>query len=493
MNLLTDRWIPVLHKDGKVRAVAPHEVADANLIRFAWSRPDFNTACLEFLIGLVFLADPPSDADDWEDRRVPDAQRLQKRLLAHAHAFNLDGPGPRVLQDFEPFDQDDPDRKNMSGLDTLFIGSAGEQTIKHNKDLMVTRRLETVLDLPTAAMALITLQFFAPVGGSGIRAGLRGGGPITTLVDPGNGLWDMVWANVPYGAPGTADNLPWMRSTRTSEKGSPTHITVLEAGNSTYDLEVFFSMPRRLRLGFSATGDQVVGVWQRNLGTNYTETIHPLTPYYEDKDGNLLPCHPNGPRYGYENWLGQVVQGKSSTIRRAVVLGLWEDRMPRETAKVHVSGWNMSNAKAVDYMEARQIVHFLDEERNDLLEHMIEASQDVAQMVADRIGKACGPEMKSHARTLFFELTEEKLSQLYNQLSFGEPLPNVGTDWYQCLRDTAIRLFDQRTTPLLSQRDTKRIKKVIKGRRDLLGIFGKRTQKAKELRANLRTLEGSDA
>ena len=67
-----------------------------------WPRADLNIACLELLIGLVYLADPPADVEDWDRRSAPDPARLREKLAAFAPAFNLLGEGPLFLQDLEP-------------------------------------------------------------------------------------------------------------------------------------------------------------------------------------------------------------------------------------------------------------------------------------------------------------------------------------------------------------------------------------------------------
>jgi CRISPR system Cascade subunit CasA len=256
LNLISDPWIPVRRKDGSRHVIAPWQVADDSLAFPDWPRPDLNVACLELLIGLVFIADPPAGSEDWSARRAPDPGRLRDKLAALAPAFNLLGGGPRFMQDFEPFEtgNNDPNPPDM-----LFIDSAGGQTVKNNADLLVKRERYARLDLPTAAMALFTLQAFAPSGGAGNRTSMRGGGPMVTLVEPeGAGLWDLIWANVPDGKPSPVDALPWTRAARTSEKGQ----VVIEPDS--HPSEAFFGMPRRLRL--VAEDGAGTGVVQRPYG-----------------------------------------------------------------------------------------------------------------------------------------------------------------------------------------------------------------------------------
>ena len=182
LNLVRDAWIPVLLSDGTRRTIAPWQIADADIVALDWPRMDFNIACLELLIGLVFLVDPPEDVDEWQERRAPDARRLRQRLALFERAFNLLGDGPRFLQDLDALQGD------AVSPDMLFIDSAGEATAKNNADLMTWRGRYPSLSPPMAAMALHTFQAFAPSGGAGNRTSMRGGGPQVTLVDMRNWL-----------------------------------------------------------------------------------------------------------------------------------------------------------------------------------------------------------------------------------------------------------------------------------------------------------------
>ncbi|MBL3598197.1 type I-E CRISPR-associated protein Cse1/CasA, partial [Rhodovulum sulfidophilum] len=191
LNLIEAPWIPVLCEDGSRHVVAPWQIAEPGILRPDWPRPDLNLACYELLIGLVFLADPPANNGDWQRRFAPDPDRLKEKLARFAVAFDLLGDGPRFLQDLAPLDG------TPNPVDMLFIDSAGANTAKNNADLMVRRDRYGMLDLPLAAMALYTFQAHAPSGGAGNRTSMRGGGPLVTMVDPGDGLWSLVWANVP--------------------------------------------------------------------------------------------------------------------------------------------------------------------------------------------------------------------------------------------------------------------------------------------------------
>ena len=325
LNLISDAWIPVRQSDGSRAVIAPHRIADPGIAAPDWPRADLNLACYELLIGLVAMADAPAD-----------------RLDAFAPAFELLGDGPRFLQDSEALEG------SPSPPDLLFIDSAGGNTARNNADLMVHRDRYPALDLPLAAMALYAFQQFAPSGGAGNRTSMRGGGPLVTLVDPGGSLWDLIWANIPYGSPAGLEDLPWMRPTRTSDRGQ------IVTPDQSQPVEAFFGMPRRLRL---IGEDRVIGVIQRPYVTNYTGWVHPLSPYYRLKAGTeLLPRHPAAGTLPYRNWEGIVLAARSGDgpdlRQRALcvsdhVARSSDDEVP---LRLILGGWAMDNMKPKDFL-----------------------------------------------------------------------------------------------------------------------------------------------
>ncbi|MFC4730217.1 type I-E CRISPR-associated protein Cse1/CasA [Salipiger abyssi] len=370
LNLISDAWIPVRMANGERSIVAPHQMADPEIAAPDWPRADLNLACYEFLIGLVYLAAPPAHREDWSRKR-PDQVQLETRLADYAHAFELLGDGPRFLQDLEELSG------TPSAPDLLFIDSSGENTAKNNADLMVHRDRYKTLDLPLAAMALYAFQQFAPSGGAGNRTSMRGGGPLVTLADPGTGLWDLVWANTPYGPsdrPAAPEDLPWMRPTRISEKGQ--EVTPSQA----HPVEAFFGMPRRLRL----IGEgRVTGVIQRPYGTNYALWRHPLSPYYRLKAGSpLLPRHPASGRLPYRNWAGVVLsdpqKGDDGLRLRATCIEEIFPRYRTQPKRMIAAGWAMDNMKPRDFLWAELPLLSFDAEAQVLAEALIGAADTVA-------------------------------------------------------------------------------------------------------------------
>ena len=481
--LLSDSWIPVL-RNGKIVTIRPDQIAEPGVIRLAWQRADFNIACLELLIGLVSMADPPKDETDWLARlKKPDADRLHKALGRFAPHFVLTGDGPRFLQDLEAFEK--AEGSDIKSVDMLCIDSAGAQTVSNNADLMVKRNRFTSLPFAEAAIALYTLQAFAPSGGMGNRTSMRGGGPMTTLVHPHDNegerfpLWRLVFANVLLGSPLSSGDareaLPWLRPTRTSENSQ----TVTR--EDSHMLEAFFGMPRRLRLVFE--DEQVVGVVQRPYGTNYEAWEHPLTPYYRPKEDvpGWLPVHPKAGRLSYRNWLGITMEpgGDGKGVRRtARTVRECRNRFQSPDSpgfELMVGGWVMDNMKPVDFaIDTCPGFPGLDEACEDRVRPLVEAAITASNALRMALKSACqldGTSLDTEIEAFFAE-TEGGFKESVRRIMDGAG-SNVEVEWNTTLKNQAIRMFEQRILGGLTDHNIAGIEKKMVARRNLFAALKK--------------------
>jgi CRISPR system Cascade subunit CasA len=396
-NLITDPWLPVRRLNGPREWIAPAQITsdfkNNPILALDFPRPDWNAAVTELLIGLLAMVAPPFDTSDWAELWAeplsPD--ELAEKLTGIAFAFNLDGDGPRCLQDIDPLA--DSDEKPISAL---LIDAPGENAEKKNTDLFVKRAPAQGLCPAYAAAALVTLQTYAPAGGQGNRTSMRGGGPLTTLPLPRRKvagqpapittLWDVVWASVPVLAPkdqppADPDDpdwslvFPWLARTRTSDGNKG---TLPDDGHM---LQQFFGMPRRIRLDFSASGDDcctlegpasetlVRSFRQKNYGVKYDGWTHTLSPHRADPKAGLLPFHPQPGGATYRDWLTWVETPPEKTTQRAIVLDWWGERLKvlraykdygeefdaAETwqSSILACGFDMDNMKARAWLEAR--------------------------------------------------------------------------------------------------------------------------------------------
>ena len=479
LNLITDPWIPVCRASGS-DVIRPDQIAEMDVLFPDWPRADMNLACLEMLVGLVYLACPPENTGDWKTRQS-DPQALRDALAPLAPAFNLLGEGPRFLQDYERIEG------SLNPPDMLFIDSAGDSTAKKNADLMVRRARYPELNPALAAMALFTLQAFAPSGGAGNRTSMRGGGPMVTLVQPERkGLWWLIWANVPDGVPLRGDELewlPWMRPTETSEKKGK--VTTPPEGDL-LPPEMFFGQPRRLRL--VDQGGQITGVIQTPRGTNYKGWVHPLSPYYKIKN-EVLPKHPKPGAFGYRNWGGIVLQNESAS--RAQCLELFLKRTNSAPCRLLVGGWAMQNMSPLDFLWAEAPFFPLDPEGEDLAGRLVDAAECAGYALAYAVKQGRGEDdlttgAGARVREMFFMATQSPFEAQLRCIVDGQS-GQVPGEWLNLLRLKALDLFDREVMPGLADLSETRRQTAVAARRNLLstlsgyGAIGKKLYTALKL------------
>lgn len=516
-NLLSARWLPVRRHDGTRETIAPAAITDRigtnPVVALDWPRADFRLAGLEFLIGLLATAFSPRDDAAWLDRwrEPPAADALEAAFAPFRQAFDLDGPGPRFMQDLEdlPGEPDTPE--------TLLIEAPGEAALRKNTTLLVKRGRVTVLSRAAAAIALYTLQTYAPAGGRGNLTSLRGGGPLTTLIvpsssrtDDGTSLWHVVWANVPCGTSPTIAELPkvspWLAPTRTSENSRKT------TPEDAHTLQAFWGMPRRIRLDFGEaaagtrcdlcgeTDEIVVTGWrQRPNGVRYEAWTHPLSPYYRDKgSGGWLPVHPQPGGIGYRHWVGLLFQLPRAHTRPAETVAAWLRDRRRDAAeaagqseldaRILAGGYDMDNMKARAFVESEMPVIVARDPDAQAAEAafahaLVTAADEAARALRGALRtalfdretgfdatplSAASESFWSRTHDPFFALMREAKALLDRDPDAD--LAPLRVRWRDTLRRAALDLFDIAAPldPMAAAFDPRRI---IEARRHLTGAF----------------------
>lgn len=392
-SLLAESWIPVLRADGSREMVRPAAITsgiDENpIVAPAWGRADFDAATREFWIGLLATAcgvrAGGEDGDGWEEwfRKPPTPDELDDAFAPLASAFVLDGEGPRFGQDLEEI------AGESVPVSQLLIEAPGANTVKRNLDHFVRRGRVETLSRAGAAMALFTLQTYAPSGGAGHRVSVRGGGPLTTLLMPGPlrgegrdmpvPLWRTLWLATPGRDEGPRIErvFPWLVPSRVSDKGKTT------TGQDVDESQAFWGMPRRIRLIFEAnelgrlcdlTGRAdplVVRAYRtRPHGTSYVNFVHPLSPHYRTKPGEpLLPLHGQPGGIGYRHWVGLVAndvpdsEAEKSVRQAAKAVTVGRDRLfnlggtAGKGTRLIAAGFDMDNMKARAFVESEMPLH----------------------------------------------------------------------------------------------------------------------------------------
>ena len=489
INLILDSWLPVRRASEAMEMIAPWQITESHetddpIVALATPRADFNGALIQFLIGLLQTAAPPTKAnnDDWLKwlEQAPSPELLKEKFQRFQHAFTLHGDGPCFMQDIDELEGDN------KPVDALLIESPGAQTLRNNADHFIKRGGVEALCPACVASALFTLQTNAPSGGAGHRTSLRGGGPLTTLaiIDSQDGtklvetLWRNIWLNVLHqhdfelltdGADKQedADIFPWMAATRSSNPK--------QGGRDTYPgdvnpLQMYWAMPRRIRLDWENTregecdicgqeSDQLVSQYvTQNYGVNYNGPWqHPLSPHSLDKKDNTpVPQHPQPGGMGYRHWL-RFVAGEELS-KAAQVITAFNKRNPDDMLQLRLwaFGYDMDNMKARCWYETIYPLYLLDKDVREafieraqlLINAAIEVSKYVRGAVKEawftRPGDAKGD--TSFIVESFFQHTENiffvRLHCLRDELmSNGDGIAVLNT-WHGDLSKAALDVFD---------------------------------------------------
>lgn len=378
MNLLHKPWLPVRRRDGSREWIAPDRLSDPDIVGFDADRADFNGALAQFAIGLLQTTTPMDSPIVWKQlfANPPDAVTLKSWFAPVTAAFEFDGDGARFMQD--------TGLKNGSGktqgIAGLLIESPGNNALENNTDHFVKRGAVEAMCDRCAAAALFTLQTNAPEGGGGGGGkftGIRGGGPLTTLVvcQPRQSLWQDLWLNVRersvfLSLPGDSSRsnlsatFPWLE-TQSLPMGDNRLLTPVQI----HPAHVFWAMPRRIRVDFATVRPGKCGICQEHSshlvgnyadatgGFNYKEKglwDHPLSPYREQARAGWQPVHPRGP-IGYRHWLALVAGSEGKNQRPAKVVN-WcvemRHRVLRGRLRLWAFGYDMDSAKPQCWYES---------------------------------------------------------------------------------------------------------------------------------------------
>ncbi|KAF0119377.1 MAG: Cse1 family CRISPR-associated protein [Rhodospirillaceae bacterium] len=497
-NLIREAWIPVRRADGAREWrewIAPWQITegldDPNPIQaLDWPRPDFNGAGLELLIGLLAATLAPKDEDGWFAvwEAPPTPEALRTAFESVAFAFDLDGDGPRFMQEWGGLDS-----PSQRGMASLLIDQPGEQSVERNADHFVKQGNINALSPALAAMALYTVQAYSPAGGRGFLTSMRGGGPLTTLavMDPRGrpaALWHQLWPNVPLAHPADWPDwrakpewvFPWLVATRHAQAYP---VTTPEHG---HPLQAFFGMPRRVRLVFEPSGNRVCDLggpagallatgWQtRQHGVKYEGWKHPLSPHVA-KEG-AMPSSVKGNPGGatYRHWLGLVVADNAKDKRLPAQAISTARRLANDTLdglRLIAFGYDMDNAKARCWYQSEMPLPLLApnvnrEDFENRTAQLVKAADLAAGLTRTAIKQALfsrpgdAPGDFSHLGERFWKATEPAFFDHVGGLAKNPDDATLRQDWAKCLQKSALAQFDA-SVPMegIEEGDMKRVVK----------------------------------
>lgn len=516
MNLIKDQWIPVIRADGSQCNIAPWEIGAGEnpVVEIMAPRPDFRGALYQFLIGLVQTAFAPEDDDEWEDQwnNHPSCKELKKAFYKFAEAFELvNENGPAFMQDYNL-----PDKAEESDIRALLIDAPGDNTIKKNLDHFVKRNSVSGLCDSCSATALFSLQTNAPAGGQGHRTGLRGGGPLTTLVIPNKAndtIWEVVWLNIlthdesrPAPKKIASDVFPWMDLTRESTNNKETFPEQVN------ELQLYWGMPRRIRLNkYIKMGTcDICGctsrIWKNfrsiNYGIKYSSTWqHTLSPYrrQEEKNGGISLIATKGKQGGfvYPDWLSLALVNDPTKAQTAKVIKSFVEKkkwlISNNRYRIWCSGYDMDNMKARCWYDQTMPIILVPADKQvlfiDDIQKMVAAADTAANLLQNQVKAAWFKRPKdakgdtSFIRASFWEDTETTFYTLAYKIRdaivTGAATVPILENWRKIIIDSAERLFDR--FALQDTDEVKNMKRIAEASKALSNII--RSPKTKSIQA----------
>lgn len=486
-NLIKKQWIPVLRRDGTRDMIAPHEVTDRfsenPVVSLNASRPDFNGALIQFLIGLVQTVAAPQSGVEWRKRlkEPPTPEELNKKFAAVKHAFELGGDGPRFMQDFEDVNAVD------GSVGGLLVETPGENALVNNTDHFVKRNTVERLCPTCCATALFAFQTNSPSGGPGYMTSLRGGGPLTTLVIGDSAhetLWQLVYLNIMEqgkfnnicGNPNHMEGkytFPWLGETKKGRrKKGETFYGEDTVPEDAHPATMYWAMPRRIRLNLAALSSgncEVCGIDSKSLinsykeipgGASYNKWLHPLSPHYEQTTKgvtSILPVHAQPGGLTYRHWLGFVIQDGSDKKMPARIVhefyGRWKNNWQ---FRLWAFGFDMDNMKARCWYESTMPLLCPEEtiriKYEESVAGMIKAASEVLNNTRMAVKKAWfrrpgdAKGDTTFVDSTFWQQTESDFYKVIRDLIItlekGDEPMTESSLWLSVLCNQSIHLFD---------------------------------------------------
>lgn len=497
MNLIIDKWLPVKRQSGLIEEISPIELTGNYehdpVVDMVVPRSDFRNCLYQLLIGVMQVIVNPTKEQQWIDLwdNPLTTAELKDKFNKYEECFVIDSLGCAFMQDYKLEDYKEESLKN------LFIELPANDHFHKDEPQKI--------DIYWAAVALYTLQTLAPSGGRGHKTGLRGGGPLTSILLPENEshksttLWQKLWINVitqkhihlvkgdkhrkEFG-----DIFPWMKPTKISSSNN-SKLEPVEC----HPYHAYFGMPRRIRLKFSnengicdISGKKsiklVTGYNTFHSGNDYSESwIHPLNTYNKIGDSILsIKGQPGG--LTYRNWMGFTEQTDSNILATNIFVSKNSEER-RDFLKdngikttLWTAGYDMNNMKARCWYESIMPVYSLTEDKDKILKSQVggflETSEKLISTLRsavkaawfDRPGDKKGD--MSFLDTSFWQNTEYDFYMLLEKLvksGFGSDILNdTDTEWKNIICDQVTKLFD--TWALSEQENGLNMKRVLKGR-----------------------------
>lgn len=463
MNLLKDKWLPVVRRSGAREVVRVADIVDGidsdPIVRVDACRPEFDACVTQFLIGVISTLQLNEDL--WMEwcSAPPDAAHLAAELDSIAYAFEMEGDGPRFMQAH-------PATAKAAGKATkignALIGGANNSSAQIGADFYVMEPAK--ISRSTAAMILITHSTTGYSKGGGFLGGLRGNSPVSVVALSANGtLWHDCLLNAEIEDVGVEHDIrsafPWMNPEPTRP------VTPAEV----HPLHVLWPMARRVRLIFGEAGVcDMTGEYDDVTVTGFTEPRggiaykggwrHPLTPAVLTKKDGMRPLQMRpGASFGWDVWPDLSYGGRGGDKAPAVKrIELSHARRQAFSGVLWAHGFANDQAKVCSWMEAKMPLYDIDGRMEAIMRAIVDATRKVSSMVygcastatcVKRAGRKEGAVMSAKlGDASLWARTEGDFIDLFQRItmasSCGDDISSMTEGWIGVLSRHALALFD---------------------------------------------------
>lgn len=496
--------------DGSTKLMRPHEIVcnQSKAVELNAPRYDLNGALFQFLIGLIQTTMAPKDDRCWKDNisSIPSEDEVKKAFSTVSHCFNLFGDSYRFMQDISLPDElkDNADGKsknngiNEKSIDRLLIGAPSDLSLDENKDLFIKRKSIKSVCPSCAAMLLFTLMTNGSTLGGGHLSGLRGSGPLTTIVE-GNNIQQTIWLNVLpknvfFGSNNhnCEENLifPWLKDSHSEKLGN---INVNEVSK----LQIFWATNLRIYLNLnsesedgkicdlcgSSTKHTVSNFYTKRSGYGYNSNewskFHTLSPARNYSKDTCKAVILTSKGLSYKDWIGFVQNEpdkddvKNEFRAAQVVTHIYSVGTKMNNLKIpfrlHSFGFQFDNkTKAKYWYESKMPLYVSDLKTiNNFLSHamdIVSASSMIEKWIQKSVREAKFREIKQgpsssdskrnngdlvSVRMQFWSDTEDLFYQtmdnIFKSMSSIDDIKKVKCKWRKDIEDKSIKIFDENT------------------------------------------------
>lgn len=499
----------------------PHEIVcnQSEAVELNAPRSDLNCALLQFLIGLVQTNMAPEDNEEWVNNLsdIPSDDTVRNAFSSVSHCFNLFGDSSRFMQDTTLLD--DPKIKanpikEAKPIGKLVIGSPGDNTLKKNCDLFVKRDCIKSICPSCAAMILFALMTNGPSMGKGHLTGLRGGGPLTTIVEAVDkqhtNLQKTIWMNVlpkddffENSKPDCENSLvfPWLNICNSEKFGEL-------KPNEVSKLQMFWATPLRIYLNLENSNGEICDIcgcstdysikcyYTKPYGYNYDSQNwsrnQTLSPIYKDNKNQWLPRHLNPGGLSYRDWIG-IVQNTTDEKEReksqAAKVVLYNLKFGEDleylgiTSQLHSFGCDFDKADARCWYESKMPLYVTDQGNLNIFfyhaKKIAAAASEIEGMTHKyirearyRISQKDSKRYKADLRSVhmqFWSETEklfyDTLGAIFQSISSISDINRAKCMWITEIRDESLRIFNENTDSSFVQNYN--VKNIVKAHADL--------------------------